>query len=101
MSEVYVDLSSIHGEGVFTTVSIHEGKRILEIDDSLLVTDDSLLRTEQGEYKRHCDYLGNDHVVLMQEPERYINHSCATNVYVRQVAGVRYVYAMRNIEAGE
>jgi hypothetical protein len=101
MSEVYVDLSLIHGKGVFTTVSINEGKRILEIDDSCLVTDGSPLRPKKGEYERHCDYLGNGQVVLMQEPERYINHSCAPNVYIRQVAGVRYVYAMRNIEASE
>jgi hypothetical protein len=37
----------------------------------------------------------------MQEPERYINHSCDPNVYTKQVAGVRYVYAMTNIDSDE
>ncbi len=101
MNEVYVDLSPIHGKGVFAIFNIREGKRILTIDDSRIVTGDNPLRPEKGEYERHCDYLGKGKVVLMQEPERYINHSCDPNVYIRQVAGVRYVYAMRNIEAGE
>jgi hypothetical protein len=101
MKEVYVDLSLIHGKGVFTIFNIKEGERILKIDDSRIVTDDNPLKLEKGEYEHHCDYLGNGVVVLLQEPERYINHSCDPNVFIRQVAGVRYVYAMRNIDAGE
>ena len=101
MSKVYVDHSSIHGKGVFAAVNVEEGERILEIDDSRLVTDDNPLRPEKGEYEHHCDYLENGKVVLMQEPERYINHCCDPNVYVKQIAGTRYVYAMRNIKAGE
>ncbi len=38
----------------------------------------------------------------MQEPERYINHSCSPNVNARTFTSrVRYVYALRDIAAGE
>ena len=101
MNKVYVDLSPIHGKGVFAIFNIKEGQQILKIDDSRIVTDDNPLRPEKGEYEHHCDYLEKDKVILMQEPERYINHSCDPNVYIRQVGDVRYVYAMRNIKADE
>lgn len=101
MNKVYVDVSPIHGKDVFTLCTIHEGQRILKIDDSRVVTDDNPLRPELGEYEHHCDYLAKGKVILMLEPERYINHSCDPNVYIRQVASVRYVYAMRAIHAEE
>ena len=34
----------------------------------------------------------------MQEPEKYINHSCNPTVYVKAENGMRNVYAMRNIK---
>jgi hypothetical protein len=37
----------------------------------------------------------------MQVPERYINHSCDPNVFVRTYDGIRYVVALRDIRAGE
>ncbi|MFX0203481.1 MAG: SET domain-containing protein [Candidatus Hodarchaeota archaeon] len=100
-SKVYIGCSSIHGKGVFAAVDIKKGERILEIDDSCVVTKDNPLQPEKGEYEYHCDYLENGKVVLMQEPERYINHCCDPNVYVKQIEEIRYVYTMRDIKAGE
>jgi len=37
---------------------------------------------------------------LMQPPERYINHSCDPNSYVKTVQGVRTLLAMRQIKKG-
>jgi hypothetical protein len=37
----------------------------------------------------------------MQPPERYINHSCDPNTYVKTVKGKRLVIARREIAAGE
>jgi len=101
MSKVYVGFSQIHGKGVFAAIDIEEGTQILKLDDSRVVTDDNPLQAEKGEYEHHCDYIENGKVVLMQEPERYINRSCDPNVYVKAISGTRYVYAMRNIKAGE
>ena len=64
-----------------------------------MVTNTCKLTKEQNEYD--CDYLQNGKVVLMQEPEKYINHSCDPDVYIKTVDGVRKVIAMRNIKCGE
>jgi len=101
MKNVYVDRSPIHGKGVFAAVDINEGAIILEIDDTRVVTRETPLRPEKGEYEQHCDYLENGKVVLMQEPERYINHCCDPNVHIKQIADKRYVRVMRPIKAGE
>lgn len=101
MSKVYVDDSEIEGKGVFASVEIEKGEKILEIDDSRVVTENNPLDESNGEYNRHCDYLAHQKVVLMQPPERYINHSCDPNSYVKTVNGVRYVFALRNIQPSE
>ena len=67
---------------------------ILEIDDSHVVDDESKLTKKQQKYD--CDYLSNGIVVLMQLPEKYINHSCDPNSYTKTVDGVRKVYTMRH-----
>lgn len=96
-----VNKSSIHGQGVFSLVKIKKNERILEIDDSRVVSEEYPLIPERGEHERHYDYLANGKVVLMQVPERYINHSCDPNVFVKVFEGRRYVYARRNIAKGE
>ena len=100
MSKVYVDRSPIHGEGVFAALDIKEEEQILQIDDSRVVTEHNPLHPELGEYERHCDYLADGKVVLMQPPECYINHCCDPNSFVKTVNGVRYVFALRTIPAG-
>ncbi len=65
------------------------------------VTPDKPLHPEAGEFDHHCDYLADGLVVLMQLPERYINHSCDPNTYVKTLLGVRYVFALRDIADGE
>jgi len=93
--------SPISGTGVFAQVDIPKGHPILEIDDSRLVTDTNPLRESEGEHERHCDYLPGGKIVLMQPPERYINHSCNPNSFVKTVNGVRYVFALTDIPAEE
>lgn len=97
MPKVQVIQSNIQGKGVFAGSDFKKGEVILDIDDSNIVDDQAKLPAEEREW---CDYLG-DKTVLMQEPERYINHSCEPNTFVRTIEGVRKVIAMRDIKAGE
>jgi hypothetical protein len=99
--KVTVKHSAINGQGVFALKSISKGELILAIDDSRVVTDDSPLDANKGELDYHCDYLASGKVVLMQFPERHINHSCDPNIFVKTILGVRYVFALRSIAAGE
>jgi len=75
---------------------------ILAIDDSVVVTkDDPVLGKCIGAEPDHCDYLPDGTVVLMQEPECYINHSCDPNVYIYSVGKQRFVLAMCDIIADD
>jgi len=39
--------------------------------------------------------------VLLGLPDRHLNHRCNPNVYIREIDGETYIYARRNIAAGE
>lgn len=93
--------SPINGLGVFAWVDFKKGHPILKIDDSRVVTADNPLRESEGEVEHHCDYLAGGKIVLMQSPERHINHSCNPNAFVKTLNGIRYVFALSDIVAGE
>jgi len=96
---VVVGASGIEGQGVFSVKAFLEGETVLGIDDSRTVDERNPLGP--GDEPRHCDYLARGAVVLMQPPERYINHSCRPNTYVKTAGGRRQVIALRHIPAGE
>lgn len=101
MTKVAVKESSIDGMGVFASKNIAKGKVVLAIDDSRVLTPELPLDESKGEFEYHCDYLADGKVVLMQFPERHINHSCDPNTFVKTILGVRYVFALRPIAADE
>ncbi len=94
-----VKSSSIQGLGVYANQALDAGNVILEIDDSHIVTDESLLTEQQQQFD--CDYLANGKIILMQEPEKFINHSCEPTSYAKTFDGVRQVLAIKNIRVGE
>ncbi len=101
MSRAYTAESSIHGTGVFSSAHFTPGAILLKIDDSRIVTDADPLDPAKGELEQHCDYLASGKVVLMQLPERFINHHCAPNTFIRTISGDRYVVALRKIRPGD
>lgn len=99
MVAVSLKKSKMQGIGVFAERNFKKDEVILEIDDTHIVKDYSKLTQKQKEFD--CDYLAHGLVILMQEPERSINHSCDPNIYVKTVNSVRQVLAMRDIKVGE
>jgi hypothetical protein len=98
-NNVWIRSSPINGLGVFAKRTFRRGEIVLSIDDRRVVDEEHPLRL--GEEERHCDYLDAGKVVLMQPPERHINHSCDPNTYVQSVKGKRVVKALRDIAAEE
>ncbi len=102
---VVVKDSKIHGKGVFALRDFCEGDLVLEIDDSHPVFDRNKLTSEQSKYKidLFIDKDGKEKVVFARSPERYINHSCDPNVYVKTDlrSGIRKAYALREIREVE
>jgi GNAT superfamily N-acetyltransferase len=101
MSRVYTAESSIHGTGVFSSAHFSPGETILKIDDFRVVTDANPLDPAKAEFEHHCDYLASGKVVLMQAPERFINHHCEPNTFIRTISRDRYVVAVREIHLGD
>ncbi len=101
MSRVHTAQSPIHGMGVFSSSQFSAGEIVLKIDDSRVVIDTDPLDPARGEFEHHCDYLAGGRVVLMQPPERFINHRCDPNTFTRTIAGDRHVVALREIRPGE
>jgi len=99
METTEVRKSKIQGTGVYALMDFKVGEIILDIDDSNVVTDPSKLSDEDNAF--NCDYLDNGKVILMQDPERCINHSCDPSTYVKTIDGVRKVIAKKNISKGD
>lgn len=95
---VVVKTSDIHGKGVFANKDFENGDTILKIDDSHIITEESKL---SGKERNWLDFLEHGKKILMKEPERYINHSCEPNTYVKTIQGIRNVIAMKGIHKGE
>ena len=95
---VYVKESPLQGRGVFAAKDFKKNNLVLEIDDTHVVEDENKLTPEQHAFD--LDYLENK-IVLMQEPEKYINHSCDPNTYVKTKNNIRQILAMRDISKGD
>jgi len=96
---ITVKKSTIQGKGVYANRDYSKGNIVLEIDDSDVVKDHSKLSKKQWEFD--CDFLANGKVILMRPPEKFINHSCDPNTYVKTIDQIRKVIARRDIKRGE
>jgi len=82
--------------GVFALRSFQPGDVVLRWDVSHLIrkADTSQLPETERHYTHPFD---NDRLVLVQPPERFVNHSCDNNTEVRDFSDV----AIRDIHPGE
>lgn len=94
---VVVRPSPIHGSDVFAARRFRPDELILQPDESRVLVDPDVLPEEERKY---C-YDLPDKSVLWPPPERYINHSCEPNAYVKTEGGARAVLAMREIKRDE
>lgn len=99
LDRIAVRASLIEGLGVFAARPVRKGEVVCEIDDSRVV--DAAHPLGAGDEARHCDYLAAGKVVLMQAPERHINHSCDPNSYVKTRGARRLILALRDIRVDD
>lgn len=93
--DIVVKKSAIHGKGVFANRDFKKGEIVLRWDTSHRLT------KEQAEKLRKAGdpniaFL-NGVYLLVQEPERYVNHSCEANTSAKNFSDV----AIRDIRKGE
>jgi SET domain-containing protein len=99
MPEVAVRESRIAGLGVFTLDRVRAGRVVREFELERQISPESPLRPERGERAEHCT-LVDGCFFLVGSPDRYFNHSCDPNVYLRFGSDRIEVVARRDIEAG-
>lgn len=92
---VTIKTSDIHGKGVFASRDFKVGEIVLRWDISNVLSENEVSKMTQEE-TRYITFL-DDKYVLMQEPERFVNHSCDANTTAKQFCDV----AKRDIKRGE
>ena len=93
--KVEVRDSAISGQGIFARALIREGDVVLAWSPKVL-TAEEVERLPANE-REHYTYPEGNHVLWMQPPERYVNHSCEPNTHVVGRSDV----ALRDIHPGE
>ena len=93
--KIVVRDSNIEGKGVFATQDIKKGEVVMEWDTSNQLSQEEIkeLPKEEQEYVTYAE----GKFILMQPPERYINHSCEANTTTNNFADI----ALRDIKKGE
>ncbi|MCX6819477.1 MAG: hypothetical protein NT129_05785 [Candidatus Aenigmarchaeota archaeon] len=94
MANITVKKSRIEGKGIFAARNFKQGDIILKWNPRVLTTEQA--KQVQENKKRYLYYSKGKHI-LMHAPEKYVNHSCEANTYVKAFCDI----AKRNIKKGE
>ena len=94
--------SGIHGTGVYARIPIPEETRILEYVGERLSKEESWRRRQENNFfiftvTEDIDIDG----AVDWNPARFINHSCAPNCEAREEDEQIWIYALRDLAAGE
>jgi SET domain-containing protein len=96
---VEVRRSTVEGFGVFARRAFAAGELIRVVNVVREITADAPLRPEDGERAEHCAH-DDGKVLLYGSPDRYYNHSCDPNAWVRYRSGRIEIVGRRMIPAG-
>jgi SET domain-containing protein len=94
--DIVVRSSPIHGLGVYARRAYRAGEIVLRWDLARIITREEFA-TLSAEERRYTHPLGENRILIVQPPERYVNHSCDNNTAVCDYCDV----AVRPIGAGE
>lgn len=93
---VEVRKSSIHGLGLYALRDFRAGEVVLRWSLSRIISKDELDSLPEDE-RKYTHPFDAERLLIVQSPERYVNHSCDNNTEVRNFCDV----ALRNIASGE
>lgn len=80
--------SAIEGRGIYATRSFRKGEDVLTFEGDMILQEPGM-HTLQIDYDKH---------LLVNEPERYVNHSCDPNCGIKEKATL---VALRHIKEGD
>jgi len=101
-SPIHFQSSSIHGVGGFARANIPTGAPIIEYVGHKIDKTESL---RQCELENQCIFSVGDQFSLDGNvdwnPARFLNHSCSPNAEARVAGEEIWIFALRDISAGE
>jgi SET domain-containing protein len=93
--DVFVKKSRIEGKGVFASRAYKKGEIVLHWDINHPLTDEEYNKLTEKE-KGYVSFIDGKYIV-MQEPEKFVNHSCSPNTTAKGFCDI----ATKDIEKGE
>ena len=95
-NDVIMQPSGIHGTGLFAKRTFKAGEIVLrwKLDVTIAAAELAALPSEEHKYVHPLD---EKTCVILQPPERFVNHSCDNNTVAKDFADV----AIRDIRIGE
>lgn len=94
-ADIIVKKSNIEGNGVFAARNFKKGEVVLRWDISHALTPKELEQLTEEE-KKYVSYTDGRYVV-MQAPEKFVNHSCNENTHANNFCDI----AKRDIKTGK
>ena len=95
MANILVKKSSINNLGLFAAKDFKKGEIVLRWNLSYILKKEDIAKLPQEERKYVSFHEGK--YILIQKPERYINHSCNANTNAEHFCDI----AVRDIKNGE
>lgn len=102
--KVFLDKSTIHGQGLFAGETIKEGQRIIEYKGEKIPSGEGTVRSTEHEVITYIFTLNDKYDVdgaVNGNEARFANHSCDGNIYVDIIRGKIWLFAERAIDKNE
>ena len=99
-SDVVVRASPIEGLGVFARRDFSPDDSVRRVCVAREITDEAPLDPDGGECAEHCARV-DGRVLLLDVPDRFVNHSCDPNAYYVYDRDGSSLHARRPIASGE
>src|SRR5690349_18269656 len=95
--DVEIRKSSIHESGVFALREFQPGEIVLRWNLSQIISDEEFSSLPESE-RLYTHPLGENQILVVQPPERYVNHSCNNNTVVRSFCDIAIRHIAQNEE---
>jgi len=96
IDDVEVRESGIQGRGLYALRAFNAGEMVLRWDLSHTIPNEQVASLTDAE-RRFTHPLDDKRTLIVQPPERFVNHNCRNNTEVRDFCDI----ALRRIEVGE
>jgi len=96
MNSVEIRKSKINGKGTYALKDFKKGDVVIIWSPKKMVNKEKMSKISRND-QNHSTYTGDNKYIIMGSPERFVNHSCDANTFVKN----RKDIAKRKIKKGD